>query len=132
MIRGCFLLLMTVVFLAGCATPVPDVANRANISADQYDVVHAASVEVLRDYGFRVSRNDHRFGVVETYPKESPTLFEPWVGHNSTRRQARISTVNEIRRTVTVQIKPLAQNQEAPPAEEGEIVVVSEGYRVAV
>lgn len=82
-------------------------------SADDYDTVFDAAVRELRDAGFRIARNDRRFGVITTYPKESPTLFEPWVGDNTTGDLARRSTLNHLRRSVTVTLEPQFLNIEA-------------------
>lgn len=75
-------------------------------TADNYDAAFDAAVRELRDAGFRIARNDRRFGVITTWPKESPTAFEPWVGDNTTGDLARRSTLNHLRRAVTVEIIP--------------------------
>ena len=84
-------------------TPEPVLAT---LSRDDYDAVFDAAVRELRDAGFRIARNDRRFGVITTWPKESPTAFEPWVGDNTTGDLARRSTLNHLRRSVEVQIIP--------------------------
>src|SRR5688572_16983036 len=70
--------------LAGCSHPVRPLTgfrpapNPVEVDAAEYDRVFEASVDVLRDAGFRVNRRDYRFGDVVTYPDTSPTVFEPW------------------------------------------------------
>jgi hypothetical protein len=76
------------------------------LSADDYDDVFDAAVRELRDRGFRIARNDRRFGVITTYPKESPTLMEPWVGDNTADGLALRSTLNHLRRVVEVTFAP--------------------------
>lgn len=99
------LLLIGLSPLAGCARAV-QADNPATIGAQDYEAAFAASVEVLRDHGFRIARNDYRFGVISTYPKESPTLAEPWVGDNTSDDQALRGTLNAERRVVTVTFEP--------------------------
>ena len=84
-------------------TPEPVLAT---LSRDDYDAVFDAAVRELRDAGFRIARNDRRFGVITTWPKESPTAFEPWVGDNTTGDLARRSTLNHLRRSVEVRFEP--------------------------
>lgn len=87
--------------------------NTEAFAADDYDAVFDAAVRELRDAGFRIARNDRRFGVITTYPKESPTMFEPWVGGNTTGDLARRSTLNHLRRSVTVTLEPQFLNLDA-------------------
>lgn len=94
--------------------PVTDTAPAATeatpattvLSSADYDAAFDAAVRELRDAGFRIARNDRRFGVITTWPKESPTAFEPWVGDNTTGDLARRSTLNHLRRAVEVAITP--------------------------
>lgn len=92
--------------LVGCARAV-QADNPAVIEATDYQPAFAAAVEVLRDHGFRIARNDYRFGVITTYPKEAPTIAEPWVGDNSTSDQAWRGTLNAERRVVEVNLLPV-------------------------
>ena len=99
--------------LVGCqSTPGSDhQAAREDASftfhPDQYPVVHEAIVEVLRDdFGFRIARNDYRFGTVTTFPKESPTFAEFWIDDATTRDQRAGDTLNSHQRTLAVKVKP--------------------------
>lgn len=85
--------------------PVSEDAAVGVIDADDYDAAYRAAIETLRDAGYRVARDDYRFGTITTYPKEAPTVFEPWVGDNTTWEQAREATLNDLRRVVTVQLR---------------------------
>lgn len=91
---------------AGCTTaprPAPPTPQQAvEIAPGRYADAFAAAVETLRRSGFRIDRADHRFGVVTTRPEGSPTLFEPWKTGNTTHHTRLLSTLNDVRRTVTV------------------------------
>lgn len=89
------------------ASHAPEAAPATmHLSRDDYDAVFNAAIRELRDAGFRIARNDRRFGVITTWPKESPTAFEPWVGDNTTGDLARRSTLNHLRRAVEVTLTP--------------------------
>lgn len=88
--------------------------------ADQYESVFPATVEVLRSHGFRISRNDYRFGRITTYPKESPTFAEFWIDDATTSAQRRSDTLNANQRTVSITIKR-AQVSEELDTETGEV-----------
>lgn len=94
--------------LTGCQSaavtaPQPGLAAMT-FAPEQYPAVHAAAVEVLREHGFRISRNDYRFGKVTTYPKESPTLAEFWIDDATTWDQRRSDTLNAQQRSAKIQI----------------------------
>jgi hypothetical protein len=94
--------------LLGCTQAVVDAPNPTTISADEYDRVFDAAVEVLRGRHFVVDRKDRRFGVVTTRPLAASTFFEPWSDDNLTARQTLESTLNFERRTVRIEITPAA------------------------
>lgn len=73
----------------------------------QYLRVYAAAVEVLRDGGFRIARNDYRFGTITTFPKESPTAAEFWIDDATTADQRRADTLNAQQRRVAIRITKL-------------------------
>ena len=91
---------------AGCTTaprPAPPPSPQAvELAAGRYTDAFDAAVETLRRSGFRIDRADHRFGVVTTRPEGSPTLFEPWLTGNTSRDTRLLSTLNDVRRTITV------------------------------
>lgn len=117
--RTAVILIAAMLVLAGCRSAtnhhdwVKDAEHVTRIpkmylfSADHYPAVHAAAVEVLRDHGFRVARNDYRFGRVTTFAKESPTFIEFWIDDATTRTQRRSDTLNAQQRNVTVRIRPV-------------------------
>lgn len=94
--------------LTGCQQPKADAPNPLTIDAREYDRMYDASVEVLRDHGFRVDRQDYRFGRLTTTPKGSATALEPWRGDNSNLQLAAMSTLSDIRRRTMIYIDPLA------------------------
>ncbi len=73
----------------------------------QYDATFDAAVQLLRDYGFTIDRQDYRFGLVTTRPLVSPTIFEPWRTTNTSAGQMAQGTLNSQRRIVRVAIKPI-------------------------
>lgn len=114
------LLLLAGVLGVGCQAtlrPYAAAPNPVAIDAREYDRVYAAAIDVLRDYGFRVDRQDHRFGVVTSHPLSSPTVGEPWYPQNTTLAQAMESTLNHVRRVVTVTLEPVSPEDEAAMAE---------------
>ena len=70
--------------------------------------MYSAAVDVLREYGFRIDRQSHRFGVITTKELASPSAFEPWQRANTTSQQAWESTFNAQRRRVTISIEPVS------------------------
>ena len=98
------------VVLAGCSTvPEAEDAKPAQsavltFTPDRYTEVFAATVETLRDQGFRIARADDRFGTITTYPKESPTHAEFWIDDASTSKQANADTLNGQQRKVKINI----------------------------
>lgn len=98
--------------LIGCAALGPAVPNPMPVDAREYEPLFDASVEVLRDKGFSVDRQDFRFGTVTSRPDGSPTLFEPWRGDNRTVALAGWSTLSDLRRVVTVTLEPRPEGME--------------------
>ncbi len=84
----------------------PPPPQGVDIAADQYEHTFHTTVETLRRSGFRIDRADYRFGMVTTAPEGSPTLFEPWKTGNTNHHTRVLSTLNDVRRTVTVTFSP--------------------------
>lgn len=80
-------------------------AESFTFHGDQYPLVYEAAVDVLHDHGFRVARNDYRFGVITTHPKEAPTAVEFWIDDPTTPAQHRADTLNAHQRSVKLQIQ---------------------------
>ena len=101
-------LLLVVWMLPACSSaPSAAAGDRPadyTFPADDYARVHAAAVESLREAGFEIERNDYRFGVITTKPKEAPTAVEFWVDDPTTPAQHRSDTLNAQQRTVKVRI----------------------------
>ncbi|MEX1017779.1 MAG: hypothetical protein WDZ31_13640 [Phycisphaeraceae bacterium] len=92
--------------LTGCQRAVVDAPNPLPIASEEYDRMYDASIAVLRDHGFRVDQQDYRFGEVVTRPDDAPTAIEFWQADNTTAAQAWQSTLDHLRRTVTVFLEP--------------------------
>jgi len=90
----------------------PDETLAQIIEARDYEATYDTAIDTLRDAGFRIARDDPRFGVITSYPKDAPTIFEPWVDDNSTYTQARDATLNDLRRVVTVKLEALENTQD--------------------
>jgi hypothetical protein len=93
----------------GCQTSVLPVGPvvAAPVSHEAYETVFRRAVEVLRDRGFAVDRQDFRFGLIQTRPKGSPTVFEPWRPDNVRAHEAWQSTLGDLRRVVRVRFRPV-------------------------
>ncbi len=105
-------LVMVLTTLSGCTTALITTPNPIQIDHTEYTRVYTASVEVLRDAGFRIDTHSHRFGIVTTYPKAAPTAFEPWHPDQSTPSKNWQSTFNHQRHHAMVTIEPV---QSLPP-----------------
>jgi hypothetical protein len=90
----------------GCAANDAPLPNPLPLEVEAYPDTFARTVDLLRDRGFEVDRQDLRFGRITSRPKGSPTLAEPWIADNTTADQALRSTLGDLRRTVTVMFEP--------------------------
>ncbi|MGB0766401.1 MAG: hypothetical protein ACPGYV_01680, partial [Phycisphaeraceae bacterium] len=97
-------------WMLGCAatptTPPPPAPTSLTFEVDERPAVHQAAVEVLRQQGFRIARDDYRFGTITTYPKESATIAEFWIDDATTFSQRRSDTLNAQQRAVALQVQP--------------------------
>ncbi len=96
--------ILGVIFTVGCSQPKVD--NPIPIAGAEFDQIFASTIEVLREQQFVVDRQDRRFGVITTLPKQASTMIEPWRGDNSNFGQAYDATVNVNRRLVRVEMRP--------------------------
>lgn len=101
--------------LAGCARPFTPVSNPIEIDRAEYRRVFEATVQSLRALGFRVDRQDYRFGRLTTQPQTSPTIVEFWTSVNTTGDQALQSTFHHLRRRTTVFLDPSTNGSVNPP-----------------
>lgn len=123
-------LIVAALLAGGCSRPFfTEAPNPVEIDAREYARVYDAAIEVLRDYGFRVNREDARFGRITTYPLDSPTVVEPWRGDNTTAGQAWQSTLSHLRRTVRIFIDPRTQ---ADAPDDGSQAIRPEAYSLRV
>jgi hypothetical protein len=90
--------------VAGCeSTPV---SNPMPLAKGEYQRVFDAAEAVLADRGFGFDRRSERFGLIVTKPRLSRTMFEPVGNNNQTLRRQGQSTLRQLRRRVTVQLRP--------------------------
>lgn len=108
------LLLACPLLLTGCNSTPTDEAAQATALQDadpfvfppsQYPRVHRAAADVLREHGFVIARNDYRFGVITTEPKEAPTSLEFWIDDPTTPTQHQADTLNAQQRRVAIRTK---------------------------
>lgn len=119
-----FALLALGLTLTGCNRPRPEAQNPLTIDSLEYDRVYDAAIAALRDAGFRVDRQDYRFGRLTTFPQGSPTALEVWDPDNTTAAQAWQSTLVDLQRIARVFIDPLPG--EEPPAYDLRVEVILE------
>lgn len=122
--------------LMGCQQPKADAPNPLSIDAREYDRMYDAAIVVLRDHGFRVTRQDYRFGRVTAGPKGSATALEPWKGDNSNLHLAGVSTFSDIQRRAMIYIDPIAgdaeQDAETADAPTAPTETATDGYTLRV
>jgi len=92
--------------LTGCSSRVVSMNNPIAITAEEYDRVFEAAVDVLRLNEFVVNRQDRRFGIITTEPYVAGSLLEPWRTDNTTAYQWSDATLNYQRRIVNVHLEP--------------------------
>ncbi|MFP4145446.1 MAG: hypothetical protein ACLFV3_09915 [Phycisphaeraceae bacterium] len=119
------LLLITILLatLAGCRAAAPSATGPARIAADRYRPVYEAATEVLRDYDFRLARQDYRFGELATYPRGAPTALEAWEPDNTTAQQAIAASFQDLRRIARVFLVPVQTDGDAADSAEYDVRV---------
>jgi hypothetical protein len=92
--------------LAGCQAAPQPMATTRPVSAEQadYDAVWQASLDVLREYDFRVDRQDRRDGIITTYPMTGKSWFEFARQDAATARDAWESSLQTIYRAVEIRV----------------------------
>ncbi|MEZ6192497.1 MAG: hypothetical protein R3C45_14570, partial [Phycisphaerales bacterium] len=114
---ACLMLLFLLPCLAmGCSRKIVTADNPAPLSADLYKTYFDTTIDVLRDNGYVIDRNDYRFGTITTLGQGSPTVLEVWNPQNTTGRQAVESTLADEQRRVNV---TFAKHQEQTATETG-------------
>lgn len=113
--------LLVMLTTGGCHRPFTPAPSSLAIDAAEYDRMFLAGAQVLRDHGFRVDRQDYRFGQVTTRPADSPIALELWRPANTTPGQAWQSTLDHLRRTVTVFYEPIEYGDDVDEAMRGEL-----------
>ncbi|MBI1335963.1 MAG: hypothetical protein GC164_03265 [Phycisphaera sp.] len=120
-LSGAVLIALTLAPLLGCASK-PSVSNPIEVDVREYSRLERAAVLVLRDRGFRVDRQDYRFGVVTSKPQGASTIFEPWRADKNTLALATQSTFNNERRLVRITLQPV-ENDPATYLLSSEVVI---------
>ncbi len=100
-------LLMLAAGLIGCQATPQSASAPVQIAEQEYAHMYQASIDVLRDNGYTIDRDDYRFGSVTTDAEQSSTVLEPWRRDNKTFVQAVAATANRQRRVVRVQMEPI-------------------------
>ncbi|MEL7087562.1 MAG: hypothetical protein AAGL98_03835 [Planctomycetota bacterium] len=103
-------------FCGGCVSGVADpraVWAEPTVRTDDYRAAFDAGVAVLRDAGFRIDRQGFRFGRISSEPQGSPVALEAWKPDNAGAREAWLSTLSDLRRTVVVSILPADADADA-------------------
>jgi len=101
---------------AGCRAPMqPETATveRVTLPADDdYDRLWEAACDTLRDYRFRLDRQDRANGVITTQPETSAQGFELWRPQPQPAYYWTEANLNTIQRRATVQILPTGKKGE--------------------
>lgn len=93
--------------LTSCTTPPATSRNaQATVHAPQYDPALQQARQVLKDAGFILDRDDHRFGVITSHPLIAATAFEPWRGENTPANLGPAATLGQLRRTARFTLTP--------------------------
>jgi len=103
---------MVSTLVIGC-TSAPSASAPVSIAADEYPRMFQAAIDVMRDEGFIVDRQDYRFGRITSKPLTAPTIMEPWRRSANTAKQAIDSTINDQRRVVVVMLEPVDKSNPA-------------------
>jgi hypothetical protein len=113
---ACLILLLLPCLAAGCSRKIVTADNPAPLSADLYKTYFDTAIDVLRDNGYVIDRNDYRFGTITTLGQGSPTVLEVWNPQNTTGRQAVESTLADEQRRVNV---TFTKNEQQAPTGTG-------------
>jgi len=92
----------------GCAsyTQPPAGVALAPPAEPQFDALWRASIDVLREYRFRIDRRDRRAGVITTRPMLAQHWFEFWRCDAVTARDFLEGSLQTVYRRATVRIEP--------------------------
>jgi hypothetical protein len=132
---GCFSAAFAVIFaalLAGCTAPPS--GQPVAFDAPRYTPIYESALTTLRDMGFAIDRQDHRFGVISTLPLGAPTVVEPWRRTNTTFGQAMESTLNDQRRIVRVYLERAGETTAGAsvPGDDGADDSVAGAYQLRI
>ncbi len=97
---------IVVALAVGCTHEMVRTPNPTPIDRTEFSRMYHAAVHVLREYGFRIDRQSHRFGLISTKYLPCPAIFEPWHTADTTSQQAWENTLNQQRRCAIVSLEP--------------------------
>lgn len=108
-------LLSAGISLPGCSTtPQMELAEikPVVVTVDDYPKAFEIAIATLKTEYFLIDRQDRRFGVITTKPRDSTTVFEPW-GHGKVNGLNTLTaTLNKQRRAVRIIFMPLTINDD--------------------
>lgn len=100
----------------GCQAPIeptgPTIERVSAPTPEAYDVLWSAITESLRDYSFRIDRNDRGQGVISTHPETMAQGFEFWRHQPESSYDWAEANLATVRRRATVQVRPTATTGE--------------------
>ncbi len=110
------IILLVGLVLPGCATPPAQ--DRVTLAAAHYDDAFDAAVETIRSHGWDLAIMDRRGGVIESEPRQSPSVLEPWALQTTDPDLAMLATLGDTTRRVRIEFSPagplpLADNADA-------------------
>lgn len=88
------------------ATGVPPTGNQLVVRSQNEELVWETTVDVLHDFLFRIAREDKVTRVIETEYKTGSGLLEPWHRESVGFTNRLESTLQSIRRKVTINVLP--------------------------
>lgn len=99
--------------LAGCSAPPaatePALARVAAQSPADYDHLWESVGNTLRDYAFRLDREDRQEGIITTYPETAAYFTEFWRPQSQNAYIALESNLHTVQNQAKVTIKPIEE-----------------------
>lgn len=105
--------ILVLVTVAGCATP-PQPPRVLTVQPEDYPAVFDAAVQAARDNGLHPVVMDRQTGVIESAPRHTGSLVEPWRLDNDGLADGLAQTINFQRRRLRVEFVPADFSLPAP------------------
>lgn len=93
------------------SVPIAELDDGLVIPIEDRDVVWEKTIDVLHAYQFEIARENRLDGVIETHYKVGASLVEPWHRDSVGLSQRLESTLQSIRRRVSITITPVDGGQ---------------------